>query len=198
MSGPTLGIARITQPYTVSGLTHVCRMYCTNPQLVAGVWRVDARPSLGGDANWEAVADSFAATLSYMLATGVTPGTALFEELSSTGWLPRDTHTTTFPNLSGSTATASQMTLTLRDTNFTRPKIVLMEVNNPGPLKFTSPGAGGANVDDFIEEFTSAGSLSANPYAMMVNQHEFFLQDSPFVSATITYNRKIRRARGLA
>jgi len=198
MSGPSTGIGRITQPYTVSGLTHVCRMYVANPTLSAGTWRIDANPLVGGNADWADAADSFAATLSYMLATGVTPGTALLEEYSATGWLPRDTHTTTFPNLSGSTSQASQLTLTLRDSNFTRPKIVLMEVNNPGPLKFNNPGDGGANVDDFIEEFLASGSLSVRPYHMMVNQHEFFLQDDPFVSATITYNHRIRKARGLA
>ena len=197
MSGPALGIGRITVPYTVSSLTHMCRMYVYNPVLSGANWVIDNRPSVGGQVVWSTAAEHLSQTISYILATGTTPGTAFLEELSSTGWLPRATAAVTMPNLSGSPAAASQVTTTLRDSNFTRPKIVVMECNNPGPLKFTSPTAGGANFDSYLAEFLSTGLLSARPFVVMVNQHEFFLQDAPFVSTTITYNRKLRRARGL-
>jgi len=179
MSGPSIGIGRITIPYTVTGLTHVSRMYVSSPHLSAGAWFVNLRPGAGTDAAWEAAAQGFADALSYMLATGVTPGTTLLEEYSATGWLPRDTTTVTFPNLSGSASLASEVVLTLRDSNFTRPKIVVMEVNNPGPLKLTSPTAGGANFDGFIDGFLSTGAGTSRPWLVMTNQHEFFLQDSP-------------------
>jgi len=198
MSGPVLGIGRITVPYTVSGLTHVSRMYVANPTLSGSDWVIDLRPSLGGTTVWGAAAEGFAQTLSYLLATGTTPGTAFLEELSSTGWLLRATGSVTFPNLSGSANLASQHTLTVRDSNFTRPKIVVMEINNPGPAKYTSPTAGGANFDGFFGEFLSTGSISVRPWEVMTNGHGFHLQTAPFVSGTITYNRKLRRARGLA
>lgn len=198
MSGPSLGIGRITIPYTVSGLTHELRMYVTNPTLSGSDWVIDVRPSVGGTVDWADAAESLANAMSHVLATGTTPGTALLEEWSVTGWLARATAAVTFPNLTGGANLATQVTLTLRDTNFTRPKIVLMECNNPGPLKFTNPTAGGANFDAYFAEFLNVGVTTNRPWFVMVNQHEFFLQESPFVSATVTYNRKLRRARGLA
>ena len=198
MSGPTTGIGRITIPYTVSSLTHMCRMYVKNPALAAGTWNIDIRPDIGGVADWALAAQGLADAISFILATGVTVGTALLEELSGTGWLPRDTATVTLPNLSGTGATASQATLTLRDENFTRPKIVVMEVNNLGPIKISTPLGGGANFDGFIDAFLGSSSVAQRPWFFMVNQHENFLLDTPFVSTTITYNRKLRRARGLA
>jgi len=198
MSGPLLGIGRITIPYTVSGQTHVLRMYVNNPTLAGSTWEIDVRPSVGGTIDWADAAESLANAMSSMLATGVTPGSALLEEYSSTGWLPRDTATVTFPNLTGSSALASQFTLSLRDSNFTRPKIVLMEVNNPGPLKFTAPDAGGANVDAFVAEFLNTGVTTNRPWFVMANMHGHFLQEEPFISATITYNHRMRKVRGLA
>lgn len=198
MSGPALGIGRITIPYTVSGLTHESRVYCYNPQSSGGSWVIDLRPSVGGTINWGIAADAYSQTLSHILGTGVTVGTAVLEEWSSTGWLLRATGTVTMPNLSGPLTLAAQTTMTLRDTNFTRPKIVVMETNVPPPAKYSSPLAGGATYDAFHAEFLSTGTLGGKPYDWMTNQHGFFLSTSPFVSTRLTYNRKLERARGFA
>lgn len=198
MSGPEIGIGRITIPYTVTGLPHVSRMYVANPTLSGADWVVDVRPSVGGTLPWDDVAEHFSQTLSYLLATGTTVGSALLEEYSATGWLPRATATVTMPNLSGNAKLASQAVLTLRDTNFTRPKVVVMEMNQDAPTKYTSPTGGAGGMDSFVGEFLSSGSLPGRPWVAMVNQHGFFLADNPFVSVTTTYNRKLRRARGLA
>lgn len=197
MSEPTTGIGRITIPYTVSGMDHDCRMYVANPTLSGAVWRIDANPSVGGTVDWADAAQSFSASISYILATGTTVGAALLEEYSATGWLPRDTATVTMPNLTGSAKLASQCTLTLRVSDFSRPKIVVMEINDQPPLSIDSPTGGGAVMDSFIAEFLSTGALAARPYHVMTNMHEFFLLEDPFVSASLTYNKKLRRARGL-
>jgi len=198
MSGPVIGIGRITIPYTVSGLVHETRMYVSNPHLSGSDWLIDVRPDVGGTADWADAAQNLSEAMSFILATGVTPGTAILEELGATGWIPRATVTVTMPNLSGNTNVAAQLTATFRDTNFTRPKIVVMEHNQVAPFKTTSPTGGAGGEDSFIAEFTISGSLPARPYLVMTNQHEFFLNTSPFVSFTTTYNRKLRRARGLA
>jgi len=198
MSGPSIGIGRITVPYTVSGLTHVARMYVSNPSLSGADWVVDIIPSTGGTAVWTAAADGFAAAISNILATGTTAGSALLEEYSATGWLPRATAAVTLPNLSGNPSLAGQITLTLRDTNFTRPKIIAMETNQVLPFKFTSPTGGAGGLDAFVDNFLGTSSISGRPWFFMVNQHGHFLQPSSFVSVTGTYNRKLRRARGLA
>lgn len=197
MSGPALGIGRITVPYTISALTHESRMYVTNPTLSGSDWVIDRRPSVGGTVNWEDAAQDYADAISYLMPAGVGAGTALLEELSSTGWLLRATVAVTLPNASAGVNVATQVTLTLRDTNFTRPKIVVMEGNEPAPQKITAPAGGSATFDSFVAEFLSTGSGAARPYVVMVNQHEFFLAENPFVSAVITLNRKLRRARGV-
>jgi len=197
MSGPVLGIGRITVPYTVSGLTHVSRMYVANPTLSGADWVVDLRPSLGGTTVWGAAAEGFAQTISYLLPTGTTAGTAFLEELASTGWLLRATGSVTFPNLAGNANLAAQAILTLRDSNFTRPKIVVAEHNQLAPSKFTSPTGGAGGMDGFVNEFLSSGSISVRPWEVMTNGHGFHLATNPFISVTTTYNRKLRRARGL-
>jgi len=198
MSGPTIGIGRITIPYTVSGLIHVCRMFVDNPTAAGAVWNIDLHPDIGGVADWTAAAQGLADHISSALATGTTPGTAVLEEYQSTGWVPRASVAVTFPNLAGSPNPASQITLTLRSSNFTRPKIVLMEGNAIAPTKFTSPTGGAGGLDGFIDGFLGTSVTSGRPWAFMVNMHGFFLLSSSFVSVTTTYNRKLRRARGLA
>src|SRR4029453_1378445 len=98
MSGPTIGIGRITIPYTVDGLPHVSRMYVSDPTLSGSTWTIGVRPDLGGTADWADAAQSFATTLSNILETGTSVGSALLEEYSATGWLPRDTVAVTLPN----------------------------------------------------------------------------------------------------
>ena len=198
MSGPVLGIGRITIPYTVLGLPHRSRMYVANPTLVGANWVVDLRPSLGGTTVWGAAAEGFSQTLSFILPTGTTVGTALLEELAATGWIPRASGSVTMPNLAGTAVAAAQLTLTLRDSNFTRPKIVVLEGNPIAPTKFTSPTGGAGAVDAFVAEFLSTGTISVRPWETMVNQHGFHLATDPFVSVTTTYNEKLERARGLA
>jgi len=198
MSTPTIGVGRITIPYTVSGLTHECRMFVSNPTAAGATYNVGLHPDIGGTADWEGAADGFASAISYMLESGVTPGTALLEEYSALGWLPLATTTVTFPNVNGATKTASQATLTLRATDFTRPKIVIMEQIQPTPGKITTPDAGGTSFDAFTDAFLGTSVVSGRPWAFMTTMHGAFLLSSSFVSCTTTFNRKLRRARGLA
>jgi hypothetical protein len=172
-------------------------MYVSNPTLSGSDWVISKRPSIGGTGVWSAAASVLAATISHLLPTGTTAGTAILEEYSPTGWLPRDTAAVTLPNLAGNAALAGQFTLTLRDSNFSRPKIVLMEINQVLPLHLESPTEGGSPMDAFINEFTVSASVGDNPHWYMVNMHDHFLLDESFVAGSGTYNKKLRRARGL-
>lgn len=198
MSEPTIGVGRITIPYTASGLNHVARMYVANPTLTGAVYNIDNRPSLGGTVLWSTAAQHFAETLSNILATGVTPGTALLEEYFSTGWIPLATATVTFPNLSGNVLVAGEMIMTLRASDFTRPKMVTMEHNQIAPFKTTSPTGGAGGQDAYVSQFLSTGTLGARPWIVMTTMHGVHLATNPFISFTTTFNRKLRKARGLA
>lgn len=198
MTEPAIGVGRITIPYTANGLNHVARMYVANPTLTGAVYNIDQRPSIGGAVLWSTAAQHFAETLSNILATGVTPGTALLEEYFATGWLPLSTAAVTFPNLAGNTTIASQQIMTLRSSDFTRPKMVVMEPNQLAPTKFNSPTGGAGGQDAYVAQFLSTGTLGARPWVVMTNMHGVHLAVSPFISFTNTFNRKLRRARGLA
>jgi hypothetical protein len=173
-------------------------MYVANPTLVGMDYLIDKRPSNPGAESWQTAAQHLAETVSFILPTGTTPGTALLEEFTGVAWIPLATVSVTFPNLAGGVNLASQLTLSLRDSNFTRPKVVVMEQNQGAPFKTVSPTGGSGGADSFVAEFTSGGTLGARPWIVMVNQHGFFLATAPFISFTTTYNRKLRRARGLA
>lgn len=198
MSGPTLGIGRISIPYTVNSLTHVLRMYVSNPTLSGADWVVDLHPSIGGTSVWTTAAQGLADAFSYIQDGGAAPGTALLEEYASTGWLPRDTASVTLTNKTGTAVLTSQCTLTLRATDYTRPKIVVMEGTLAAPQKITSPTGGSAAADSFIDPFLGSSSVVGRPWAFMTTMHGAFLLSASFVSATVTLNRKLRRARGLA
>ena len=198
MSGPSIGIGRITIPYNVSGLPHDCRMFVDSPTLSGSDWLIGVRPDVGGTMDWADAAQNLSEALSNILPTGTTVGSAKLEEWSATGWLLHATVSVTMPNLAGSAKLASQETVTLRSSVNTRPKIVVMEMNQDPPFKLTSPTAGAGGNDAFLGEFLISGTLPARPYLVMVDHHGFFLTSSPFVSATATFNRKLRRARGLA
>lgn len=197
MSGPTLGIGRITIPYTVGGLAHECRMFVWNPTLAGSVYNIDIHPDFGGVGNWEDFAQGLAEAISWLLATGTTPGVAQLEELQATGWVGLDSVAVTFPNLAGSAFPATQNTYTLRVTDNSRPKIVIMEGNTIGPQRIASPTAGSAAFDNFFDRFEGSSIQAARPYQCMVNQHGFWLKSSPFAGFHISYNRKLERARGL-
>jgi len=198
MSEPTIGIGRIDIPYVVSGIEHHCRMFVDNPTAAGATYNIGLHPSIGGVADWEGAAQGMADALSSALATGTTPGVALLEEYTATGWIPKATVAVTFPNLAGSASLAGQITLTLRALDFTRPKIVLMEPNQVLPFHFNTPTGGAGGLDGMIDPFLGTSSVSGRPWAFMTTMHGIFLLVDDFISVSGTYNRKLRRARGLA
>jgi len=198
MTAPTIGVGRITIPYTVSGLTHLLRMYVDNPTAAGATYNIGINPVLGGTGDWVDAAQGLADAMAPALATGVTPGTALLEVYSATGWQPLDTTTVTMTGVSGNSTLASQVTLTLRATDFKRPKIVLMEANQVFPFHYDGPTGGAGGLDSFIDPFLGSSSVALRPWFFMTTMHGFFLLENSFVAVGGTYNRKLRRARGLA
>lgn len=195
MSEPTTGVGRITIPYTVSGFTHEARMYVDNPTLSGSDWVINKHSSIGGTGLFSDAAQGFAEFVSSILATGVTPGTALLEEYSATGWLPRDTATVSLGLLAGNSNLAGQITLTLRAADFTRPKIVVMEPNQVLPFRFSNPTAGPGGLDGFIDGFLQSGTGANRPWVYMRTMHGIELLDDSFISVSGTYNQKLENAR---
>lgn len=194
----TVGVGRIKIPYTVNGLDHELHMYVSNPTLSGATWEIGINPTFGGTSNWATAAQGLADHMSYALGTGTTPGTALLQEWSTTGWITHTSASVTFPNVSGSQILATQITVTLRALDNSRPKIVLMEGNQAAPFHTLSPTGGAGGMDSFIDGFLGTSLTAARPWFYMVTMHGIFLNVSSFVAVTTTYNRTMRKARGLA
>ena len=197
MSEPTIGVGRITVPYTVSSLEHEARMYVDNPTAAGAAYNIGLHPSIGGTQDWINAAQGFAEALSSALPTGTTAGSALLEEYSATGWIPLATTTVTLPNLAGSPNLAGQITLTLRAIDFTRPKVVVMEPNQVLPFHFDTPTGGAGGLDGFVDPFLGTSVVTSRPWFYQTTMHGIFMLVNDFVSVSGTYNKKLRRARGL-
>lgn len=188
-------MGRITIPYTINSLPHVTRFYVKQPTPTGGTYNIFGRFSVTADIPWKDAADQFAAAISYLLPATLTPDTVLLEQFDGLVWVLRETHTTTFPNVAGSTQVAGQYTATFRDAAAKLLKIVILEGNRPYPARNTSVTGGSGAEDSFLQEFTSSALTSPSPWATVVSHREQFLQAAPFVSSRTTLNEKLEKQR---
>lgn len=198
MPTPITDRGKIVITYVVSGLTHTFTMFTGEPVLTAGVWRIPARPSTGGTADWGDAADSLAEAMSNMLDTGATAGGAVLYKYDGVLWNPLDTESVTFPNVAGSPKLAAQYTAVFRDEGFHLMKPTIMEGNETVPSHFVSSTGGGTSWDNWLLEWTVAHTLPVAPYDMAQSIWGEHVRNESFVSGTSTYNRVLRKARGLA
>lgn len=200
MSTPLSASGRIVVPYTADGLTHRCVAYVRNPQLVGGVYQINSRTTDANDTTFAHAADGMIETMSYLFATTVAFSAAILELLSGIVWTPVATHTFGgTDHTSGTTiVSAIQQTLTLRDVNFKKVRVITMEGRFSGLAKSISTGAFGDARDTYIKQFTPLNTVPYAPYLWQVGRGDQYIQSSGLVSYIQAFNRKIRRARGLA
>jgi len=191
-------MGRVTIPYTIAGVPHITRLYVKQPTATGGTYNIFGRFSVTADIPWKDAADGMAEAISNVIPAAISPDTVLLEQFDGLIWVLRETHTTTFPNIGGTSQVAGQITVSLRDAAGLQAKLVILEGNQVYPTKFTSPTGGAGGMDALILEFTSGATLSPSPWVTVVSHREQFLQSAPFISAVITMNRAIRRRRGLA
>ena len=197
MATPLSALGRITQPYTINGITHKARVYVRNPQLVGSVWMINSRTTDANDVVWTDAALAWAQSIGSVTPTAGTFGTALLETRSGSVWTTVDTYTPTVTTQTGSTNVAGQITLVLRDVLFHKVKVVVMEGNETYPQHLVSPTGGDSTFDGFINEYLPTFAGTTPLYKWLVGRGNQYLSTAPFVGATVTLNRKIRRRRGL-
>lgn len=193
-------VGRIVIPYTVSGLTHTLHAYVRNPQLVGGNWLINSRATDANDTDWTDAAEALEYCISYVMDDAAVFGTQVLETLEDNAWIPRASNTYPNANGSGTAIEGSQATFVFRDVTFRKVKIVVMEGITSIPAHATTINTAYTNPWDLmLREFTPAHTISTSPYTWLVGRANQYLNaGSPFVSWTTTYNRKVRRARGLA
>lgn len=189
--------ARIVTNYEVSGILHTHHAYIRGLTLVGGVWMHNSRALDNNDQVWTDSAQAIASTIGAVMVSAVVFGTSILQKLISGVWQPEDVSTPTVSPSGGALAPASQITVTLRDKLFHKVKITVMEANQLPPQHWIDPLGGAANLDTFIAQFLPTFTVSNAPYGWLVGRGNQYLADNPFVAATLTYNKKMRRRRGL-
>lgn len=200
MSQPLLATGRIVMPLTTSGLTHAYHAYVRNIQVGGSTYKVNTRTTDSNDLNWETAAQAFFSATSYLSATdqGVS-GLILLQQLVSGVWQTISTYTPSGGfNGGGSVQPASQYTLWLRDSAYKPMKVVMLDTNQTPPQHFTIITGGDAASDNFVKQWLSTYTVTSAPYIWQVSRGDRYINTSAFVGSTVTLNRKVRRARGLA
>jgi hypothetical protein len=200
MTTPLAATGRIYVPYTIDGLAHHLFAYVRNPQLVGGVYQINSRTTDANDTTFAHAADGLIEAMTYLHSTSVAYGDAVLQLLVSGVWNPVASHT--FAGTSHLTGTGYiqglQSTLTLRDVDFNKVRVIVMEANFGGASKSVTTSFYGDARDTFIKQWTSVYTLTYAPYLWQVGRGNHYLQTSPLVSYIQAFNRKLRRARGIA
>jgi hypothetical protein len=188
---------RITVPYTATGRQHKLRMYIPTCTPAGASYTFTDR--LAATVDWGDAVEGLATNLQNVMSTGTTLGDALLEELVAGIWLPRGNHTILAAFApSAAPVLSSQWTLVLRDTNFKKMKVILLDVRVVPPAHATSVATCDAQSQFLVKNFTPAATAANPPYNWMIGRSGAFINTAPFVGLTLALNRKIRRARGLA
>jgi hypothetical protein len=195
--GFVTGMARITMPYTVDGFNHKCRLYGRNVQPVSGSFNINSRNVDDNDQVWTDAAAGMEYAVSCILPSAVTYSPFLLEKWDGAVWEPLANTTLTPTNATGSYVKASQATVTFKDTDLLKLKLVVVEGTEALAQKFRSVTGGDGAFDLLIAEFLSTHTGTHAPYVWAVSHRNRYLSTSPFVSASVWPNRKIARRRGV-
>lgn len=196
MSTPLVASSRFTIAYAITGATHKIRLYCRNAQLQGTDYYINSRTLDENDLLAESCAQRAVKAIAYMCASTTTFSDVLLEKFTGSQWVPVATYAPGTYTVAGFGNPASQITVTFRDKYFNHVKLVIMEGNQGANQHFSSLTGGDTYFDSMIPEFTSAVEATSSPYVWMVGRSNQFLATNPFIMATTTNNRKLRRMRG--
>lgn len=200
MAQAQLVTGRIVLKYTVAGHLHRAVANVRNPQLVGSVWQINSRTLDANDMVWSDAANGFYESISYLTPAGTTWSAAEFWQKVANAWVLRSTFTlTSTDHSSGTSYPAGQHTLTLRDVQFHQLKVIVLDSSAGDiPKKYLAISAMPTQVQNFAKQFTSAPTVGGAPYIWQVSDSDQYINTSALVGLVTTYNRKIRRAYGLA
>lgn len=189
---------RITLNYTVESLAHKQRLYVKHAAPYGGSFYIQSRVSAGDDLPVENVLDDYTDTLAAMMGSTFLMGACIVEERVGTVYIPRFSYTpTTTPSALVFADWAKEATVTFYDTNMNRFKITVMEPHVPSPAHGRSYSAADANFKAWIQTFQGTPAGSYQPTYWLVSKYGKYINQTGFISYSVTYNKKLRRARAL-
>lgn len=191
---------RIVIKYTVSGLQHRLVANVRNLQSVGATWVINSRTTDSNDMGWTDAANGLFEATSYLIATPATFADAELWRKVGNAWILTATHTGVFTDhQNGTLVTGSQHTMTLRDAQFHFLKVVIMEsASDQLPHKYISVASMPTGVANFAKQWTPSATIAVPPYVWQVSDSQQYINPAGFVSLVKTFNRKLRRTRGLA
>lgn len=197
MTQQQLATSRLVVTYTERGTAHEARAYSRGATKQGADWYINSRTLDANDVKWtDALQQLYTAVNSLMSNEGLF-GPGRFERLVNGLWQVEDINTPNGVAGVGAIAVAAETMVVLRDRNMNKVKFVYMEGNQPAPQKLSFATGGNAAMDAFLAPFVSGAGNAADPFNWMVSKSNQYLTDSPFVSTTVSLNRKARRRRGL-
>ena len=198
MASPLTATHRIEFQYTVLSFVHKFHAYCS---AVTGTgpsgWNITQSDLTTQD--FQAVVDAWWNTVKGAFkASDTTLGQAILQVRSGTTWLPISFFTTAVTATGASpTLLAGQMTMTLRDQNAKKLRIILLETIHAAGVKIVTPTGGGGDLSTIGTNYSSGGaSGSKNPYNWQLSRNGQSI--GSFISQVTDLNNKIRRRRGIA
>lgn len=196
MAQPLVATGRLIFPYTQSGVLHKFFAYVKNPTLVGANWQINSRTSDANDLLASDAVNGLALAMESVFASTVSIGTAILQTRSGGVWTPVASYTPTAISPVGSSVTAAQITATFRDSAFHKMKLVLNEQETQPPGHTTTLVGLTAAIGDWLKQYTASHTTANPPYLWQVSRSNLYLNTSPFVALTMTFNKHLRRIRG--
>lgn len=197
MSEPLVAAGRITLPITIDGVLHKLRLYCTDPALIGGVWKISTRNAGPDDLAWTAAAARFVYRVTPAYWGSAILGDVYLESRSGLLWTTIATDTIAMTGGGSAEGKGIQVTWVFRDTAFKKVKMVMEEPQSLALAHFTSVSSVTGGFGTCLAGFLSTATDPADPYFWMCSRGNRYLNSTPFVGLTFATNRKMRRRRGL-
>lgn len=197
MAQPFTSTWRIQMSYQVATLTHKAFMF-----VKASTFTPPVAPQLidrtGGLADWTAVALRMGAASLQVIINTIPSVTYLLQNKQGLLWVPIDAYSPTQGgSASGAVFVASQVTMTLRDLQFNKLKVVMLDTSEVPPTTVKSLPATG-DLHNFALPYTDGAVDVNDPFSFMVSRSGHYLHGSAaLVAITTTLNTKVRRKRSL-
>ncbi len=202
MSDPHAIVAtgRISIAFTVNSQSHKLRAYVRQPTVVGASYNINTRTTDSNDLDWKLAAEALFNSVTYAMSDANSAQEAVLELRSGSIWTPTQVYSpfVTFNGTPGAAAVATETTLVLKDIQFNRFKIIVLEGLEAAPQHWNVWNGGDTAMDNFTKQFLSNFTVTNAPYNWLVSKYNQYISSSGFVGVTVSLNRRIRRRRGLA
>lgn len=190
-------IYRLEVPYTIVGVLHKLHLHFKDAVSSGGDYLVWTRTTNDNTLNWHDAVDGLVFGWNAIMSSDTSLGTSLLQEFGGDAWNTIADYVKAGTPTGTAAVGAEQLTLTLRDALFKRTKVVLMETIEPGLQHVNTPTGGDAAMDTFVSVFTGTHANVKDPYNWVASIRDVPLSTNCFVMVTTTFNRRLRKARGM-